>query len=241
MTREPGLFRTAPASGVVEARDLSEDRWLRGMEENPRREDAARADHRCREGFRPARSRRRGLSDGREVELHAAQRTDAEVRGVQLGRKRTRHLPRSRHSALQPAFAHRGHGDRRLRMGATVGYNYIRGDFLAEPVPRSKPRSRKRTQRVCSARTSRAPGSILISTPSSARAPTSAARRPHCSIRSKASKASRASSRHSRLHLASTARPPPSTTLRATPRCRRSCARVRSGSPRLVLRVPVAP
>ena len=55
-----------------------------------------------------------GFPGGREVELHAAQRAGAEIRRVQLGRIRARHLPRPRHPALQPAPAHRGHGHRRL-------------------------------------------------------------------------------------------------------------------------------
>jgi NADH-quinone oxidoreductase subunit F len=49
---------------------------------------------------------------------------------------RARHLPRPRHPAVQPALGHRGHRDRRICMTATVGYNYIRGEFLAEPIPR---------------------------------------------------------------------------------------------------------
>ena len=41
----------------------------------------------------PARPRRRGFPDGRQVELHAAQRAGAEIRGLQLGRERAGHLP----------------------------------------------------------------------------------------------------------------------------------------------------
>ncbi len=37
-------------------------------------------------------------------------------------------------------------------MGATVGYNYIRGEFLAEPVPRFEAALRKPTRQACSAR-----------------------------------------------------------------------------------------
>ena len=85
------------------------------MGEDPRREAAARADHRCREGVGSARPRRRRLPDRHQVELHAAQLAGAEVSGLQLRRERARHLPRSRHPALQPARADRGPGDRRLR------------------------------------------------------------------------------------------------------------------------------
>ena len=111
-------------------------------------------------------------------------------------------------------------------MTATVGYNYIRGEFLAEPDAALRGGAARRpTRRACSARTSWAPASTSTCTPSSAPAPTSAARRPRCSSRSRASPASRASSRRSRRTSASTASRPPSTTPRASPRCRPSCAR----------------
>ena len=58
-----------------------------------------------------------GFPDRHEVELHAAQRAGAEIRRLQFGRERARHLPRPRHPALQPALADRRHGDRRLRDG----------------------------------------------------------------------------------------------------------------------------
>jgi hypothetical protein len=91
----------------------------------------------------------------------------------------------------------------------TVAYNYIRGEFLGRA---SRRRSKRRTRRGCSARTSAARASTSICTPSSAPAPTSAARRPDSSSRSRASPASRASSRHSPPTLVCTARPPRSTT-----------------------------
>ena len=84
--------------------------WKKILAEKPTRRDR----HRPGEGLGPARPRRRGIPHRHEVELHAAQVAGAEVRGVQLGRVRARHLPRPRHPALQPAFADRGHGHRRL-------------------------------------------------------------------------------------------------------------------------------
>ena len=101
-----------------------------------RRRSPSAARHRPGQGLGPARPRRRRLPDRHQVELHAAQLADAEVPGVQLRRERAGHLPRPRHPALQPARAHRGNGDRRLRHRPTVAYNYIRGEFLGEPVPR---------------------------------------------------------------------------------------------------------
>ena len=96
------------------ARDVPEDRWVRRLEEDPGGEAAARAGHRSGEGLGAARSRGRGLPDRSQVVVHAAQRPDAEVHGLQLGRERTRDLPRPRHPPLQPARADRRHGHRRL-------------------------------------------------------------------------------------------------------------------------------
>ena len=101
-------------------------------------------------------------------------------------------------------------------MGATVGYNYIRGEFLGEPVPRFEA-ALKEAYAAGPARQEH-PGLGHRLRPlhrSSAPAPTSAARKPRCSNRSKASRASRASSRRSRPTSASTASRPPSTTRRA--------------------------
>ena len=223
--------RAAEARAALGARHLSQDRRLRGVAEDPGREAAARADHRRGEGIGPARPRRRGISHRHEVELHAAQLAGAEISRLQLGRERARHLPRSRHPALQPAFAHRRAGDRRLRHE-----RHRRLQLHPRRVPRRARAAlrggaaRKPTPPGCSARTSRAPASISTSTRSSAPAPTSAAKKPRCSIRSKASRASRASSRRFPRTSACTARRPRSTTRRASRRCPRSCARVRSGS-----------
>jgi hypothetical protein len=59
-------------------------------------------------------------------------------------------------------------------------------------------------------------------TPTTASAPTSAARRRRCWSPSRARRASRATSRRSRRASASTASPPRSTTPRPSPRCRGS-------------------
>ena len=84
-------------------------------------------------------------------------------------------------------------------MDATVGYNYIRGEFLGEPVPRFEAALKEAYaagllgKNILGSRRRFRPA-----TRSSAPAPTSAAKRPRCSSRSKASRASRASSRRSR-------------------------------------------
>ena len=115
-------------------------------------------------------------------------------------------------------------------MTATVGYNYIRGEFLGEPIPRFEAAlAGGLCGRTCSARTSWAPASTSTCTCSSAPAPISAARKRRCSNRSRASRASRASSRRFPRTSACSASRPPSTTPRATPPCPPSCARAPRG------------
>ncbi len=111
------MLRAAQARAALGTRDLPQHRRLRGVAEDPPRENPARAGHRDGEGLGPAWTRRRRLSDRAQVVVHAAQRPGAEVRGLQLRRERARDLPRPRHTALQPPRADRGHGHRRLRDG----------------------------------------------------------------------------------------------------------------------------
>src|SRR5579872_3500486 len=77
--------RAVEARALLDARHLSLDQGLPDLGEDPAREDPARADHRSGEGLGSAWTRRGGISDRHEVELHAAQLTDPEVRRVQLG------------------------------------------------------------------------------------------------------------------------------------------------------------
>ena len=106
--------------------------WERILREKP----PPREDHRGSEGLRAARPRRRGLSDRHEVELHAASKapqkyvvcnSDESEPGTCHDRDILRYNPH----ALIEGMAIGGYA-----MGATVGYNYIRGEFLDEPVPR---------------------------------------------------------------------------------------------------------
>jgi hypothetical protein len=71
------------------------------------------------------------------------------------------------------------------------GYIYIRGEYryLIEAMDRA---IAERIRAATWARTSRAPASISISTRTPARAPTSAEKKPRCSIPSKANAAFRA-------------------------------------------------
>ena len=77
----------------------------------------ARPGDRRGQGLGPARPWRCRLSHRPEVELHAAELPRPEVPGLQLRRRRARHLQGPRHPGLQPAHRHRGHGHRRLRDG----------------------------------------------------------------------------------------------------------------------------
>jgi NADH-quinone oxidoreductase subunit F len=97
-------------------------------------------------------------------------------------------------------------------MGATVGYNYMRGEFMDEPTSVSSQRPEGCLRR-------RPPGQEHPRFRRRLRSPrhlgagrTSAARRRLCSNRWKARRASRASSRRFRPTTASTASRPPSTT-----------------------------
>ena len=126
----------------------------------------------------------------------------AEVPGLQLGRERARHLPRPRHPALQPARA-------RSRAWPSAATRWTPRSATTTSAASSWPSrcraSRRRSKEAYAAGLARqehaaARASTSTSTRSSARAPTSAARKPRCSSRSRASRASRASSRRSRPH-----------------------------------------
>ena len=87
------------------------------LQQDPRREDPARAGHRRGQEVGAARPRRRRLPDRAQVELHAAAATRRQVRRLQFRRGRAGHVQGPRHPALQPARGVRGHGHRRLRDG----------------------------------------------------------------------------------------------------------------------------
>ena len=219
--RRPGRQQLAP-EGLRSARRLP------GAAQDPghgrrRRHDARPGDRRG-QGLGPARPRRRGLPDRPEVELHAAQLPGPEVPGVQLRRRRARHLQGPRHPALQPAHRHRGHGHRRLRDGHRRRATTTSTARSSRSTSASRRRWKKRAPPASWATTSSAAASASSCTPSTASAPTSAAKKPRCSNRSKARRASRASSRRSRPASACTASRPRSTTPRPSPRCPGSSA-----------------
>ena len=100
-------------------------------------EAAARADHRDRQGLGTARPRRRGFPDRPQVVVHAARRRrcrstwSATRTRASPGTCHDRDILRYNPHALIEGMAIGGYA-----MGSTVGYNYIRGEFMAEPMPR---------------------------------------------------------------------------------------------------------
>jgi formate dehydrogenase iron-sulfur subunit len=72
-------------------------------------------------GLGPARARRRGLPGGHQVADRARRAGGAEVRGLQRRRGRLGHLLRPHADGGRPVLPARGHGDRRLAVGADAG------------------------------------------------------------------------------------------------------------------------
>jgi hypothetical protein len=145
-----------------------------------------------------ARARRRGLPDGPEVELHAAPVPGPEVSGLQFRRGRAGHLQGPRHPALQPACRDRRHDHRGLRDGHHRRLQLHPRRDLGDSTSASSGAGRGARRRAAWAATSWARTSP---------APTSAAKRPACWSRSKASAASRESSRPSPRSSAPSAAP----------------------------------
>ena len=100
-----------------------------------------------------------------------------------------------------------------VRDGFHRGYNYIHGEIF-EVYERFEAAWKKPAAPATWARTSSAAASTSSCTRTTASAPTSAAKKPRCSNRWKARRASRASSRRSRPASACTASRPRSTTPR---------------------------
>ncbi len=151
-----------------------------GVEEDPRREARSGDDHRRDQEERPARPRRRRLSDRTEVVVHAAKATmpkyilcnsDESEPGTCKDRDILRFNP---HAVIEGmAIACYCHRHRR------VAYNYLRGEFHHEPFEhveagaegslRGRPARQEHPGLAASTSTS---------TTRSAPAPTSAARKP---------------------------------------------------------------
>ncbi len=171
------------------ARGLPAPRRLRGAQKGPA--DDARGRARGARSLRPARARRRGLRDGQEG-LVPAERLDGQVPRLQRRRVRAGHVQGPRTDAEEPAHADRGDRDRLLR-GGDQPLVHLHPRRVRACRPRcSTRRCAKPATPASSASRSSAPSTRCRSSCTAARAPTSAARRRACSIRSRASAATRA-------------------------------------------------
>ena len=145
-----------------------------------------------------------GFSMGKKASFLPARR-DGEVPVLQRRRVRARHVQGPRADVEEPAPADRGDRDR----GAGGRAPATRSSSSAASTRRSPTSSTapspRPTRRATSARTSSAPATGSSSSSTAAPAPTSAARRRRCSTRSRASAATRGSSRRSPRSRASTA------------------------------------
>ncbi len=107
-------------------------------------------------------------------------------------------------------------------MGITVGYNYIHGEIWDVYERFEEALEEARAAGFLGDNILRHRASTSSCTPTTATAPISAAKKPRCWSRSKARRASRASSRRSRPASACTASRPRSTIPRPSRRCRGS-------------------
>ena len=164
-----------------------------------------------------------GFPAGRKWSM--LRKSPVDLPGGQRRRERAGHLQGPPAGRAGPPPAHRGRGHRRLRPAGHPGLHLHAGRVRPRPRAGAGRPQRRLRPRGASARTSSARASRSTWSSTRGRAPTSAARRPPCSSRSRASGASPASSpRSSRPPSASTASPPWSTTSRPCPTCRGSCS-----------------
>ena len=156
---------------------------------------------------RPARSRRRRLPRRRQVGLHAARQVPVLPRG-QRRRVRARDLQGPPPHGARPPSAHRGVPHHLLRPRPRPSASSTSAARWPRPRSASPRPSTRPTPRAMSASTSSAPTSASTSPSPGAPAPTSSARRPPSSNRSRATGACPVSSRRSsRPPSASTAKP----------------------------------
>ena len=138
-------------------------------------------------GVRPARPWRRGLPGRHQVGDGAHGIRRREVRLLQRRRGRQRHLRRPHAHRGRPVHARRGHGDRGASRWARPRATSTCAASTPTPSAPCAGPSTSRTRTACSASRCSAAADGSTSTCGWAPAPTSAARRPRCSSRSRAS------------------------------------------------------
>ena len=193
---DPGADRALGPARHLHPRRVPAGGRLAGAAEGARH--AARRGHRDREGLRAARPRRGRLPDRREVGLPPAGRRQAALPGGQRGRIRTGRLQGRPADDGHPAHAHRGRGHRLLRDRGQPRVHLRPGRGPARHPAAAARRAGGVRGRATSAGTSSAPGSTWTSSSTPGPAPTSAARRPRCWTRWRASAGCRGTSRRSR-------------------------------------------
>ncbi len=167
-------------------------------------------ERRCRlrsaDRIRPARPRRRRVPRRHQVAHGARRESRSEIHRLQRGRRRFRHVLRPPGNGKRSVRADRRNDHRGHRHGRDAGHIYVRSEYphsiatLEAAIAQARARAGSAT--ACSARRT---GSNCSSR--RARAPTSAARKPRCSNRSKANAASCARSRRCRRSRACSAKP----------------------------------
>jgi NADH-quinone oxidoreductase subunit F len=142
------------------------------------REDPAGRRDRDGQGLRPARPRRRGLPDRPQVELHAPMRRGRSTSCAT--RTNPSRAPAKDRDILRynPHAVIEGMAIACYATGSTAGYNYLRGEFHHEPFEHLE-EGAEAYKHGWLGKTSSAPASISTCTTRSARAPTSAAKKPH--------------------------------------------------------------
>ena len=176
-------------AGPEHARRLRKPRRLRDAQEGAQDGAGRRPGRDAR--HRRARPRRRRLRDGPQDVLHP-QGDDGQVPRLQRRRVRAGDLQGPRADAEEPASAHRGDHHRRLLHRRLAARSSSSAASTTTSPTSSTRRSPRRARRASWARTSSAPTTRSTSSSTAAPAPTSAARRPRCWTRSRASAATRA-------------------------------------------------
>ena len=209
----PAGRRAGPAAAAPhrrgrpgEHRQLPRPRRLRGAARRDRDGAGPRAAR--GHGLEAAGPRRRRVPDGPQVGGGRAQRQAPALPDLQRRRVRAGHVQGPCDPRARPVLDHRGDDDRRHRHRLRARLPVPARRVPARLGPARRRDHRRRARAASSARTSSARATRSTSSCARAPAPTSAARRPRCSTRSRGIAASRATSRRSPSTGACSTSPP---------------------------------
>ena len=223
---------------LVDAEGVRGAGRLRRAQEGAR--DAAGRGHRGGQGLQPPWPRRRRLPHRHEVGLHPAGQPEPEVPRGQRRRVGAGHLQGHPADDGQPAHAGRGRHHQLLRDPRQHTRSSTCAARCSTSYAGSSAPCRRPTSPATSARTSTAPATTSTWSSTPVPAPTSVARRPRCSTRSRVVADNPVCARRSPRSPVSTPAPPSSTTSSRSRRCRASSTAAPSGSPRWAPRSPRA-